>query len=216
MSAKYTFPFNSCEIPNKKGIAQPYSAVINLVLTLIVSYFVFYSDNIYSKLFLSMVLIFNISHTFSHSIHLEKFGNLHFLLSHYSAIISTVFLLLLLNKITKTIPPTFIVYLLVGLYLIDSIFILCDVSHIYNIAVFLLILILIICFYYNLLPKVIKHNIQYIVFFSLLAFIFQLFEIYNCNKILEEYPNFPFHIIVEMTVFFPVLLICKSFYKVTV
>ena len=25
---KYTFPFNSCETPNKKGIAQPYSAFL--------------------------------------------------------------------------------------------------------------------------------------------------------------------------------------------
>jgi hypothetical protein len=27
---KYVFPFNSCEIPNENGIAQPYSVLINL------------------------------------------------------------------------------------------------------------------------------------------------------------------------------------------
>jgi len=214
MSVKYTFPFNSCEIPHKKGIAQPYSAFINLCLSLIVSYFVYYSNNIYSKLFLCMVLMFNISHTFSHSIHLEKFVNLHFLLTHFSAIISTIFLLILLNKITNKIPPNFFIYCLVVLYLLDSILIIYNVSHIYNIAVFLLILILIILFYYHSLPNIIKHNIIYIIIFSLLAFIFQIFEIYNCQKILEKYPKFPLHIIVEILVFYPILLICKSFYKI--
>lgn len=216
MSLKYTFPFNSCEIPNKNGIAQPYSAFINLLACFTVLYFIYYSNNFYSKLFLFSVLLFNISHTFSHSIHLGHLGqykNLHFLLTHYTAIISTICLLILLTKISNTFPNTFFIYFLFFLYLLDLIFVVYNFSHIYNIAIFLLILVFLILYYYTFLPNIIKQNIIYIVILSLFAFMFQIFEIYYCKKILDINPKFPLHIVVEICVFFPILLICKCFYK---
>lgn len=35
----YTFPFNTCEIPNETGIAQSYSAFLNLISCFIIIYF---------------------------------------------------------------------------------------------------------------------------------------------------------------------------------
>lgn len=36
----FIFPFSTCEKPNKKGIAQPYSAMVNAVSILII--YIFY------------------------------------------------------------------------------------------------------------------------------------------------------------------------------
>jgi len=37
----YIFPFNTCETPNKNGIAQPYSVFFNIVSCFIIIYFLF-------------------------------------------------------------------------------------------------------------------------------------------------------------------------------
>ena len=48
----YTFPFNTCEIPNKTGIAQPYSVFFNIVSCLIIIYFLTITKKNYSRLLL--------------------------------------------------------------------------------------------------------------------------------------------------------------------
>ena len=70
--SSYTFPFKTCETPNKKGIAQPYSAFLNLISSLIILYFLFKSKSNSSKLLLFSILLFELNHTFSHTIHLNN------------------------------------------------------------------------------------------------------------------------------------------------
>ena len=99
---RYTFPFGSCEKPQTKGgIAQPYSTSINIILCLIILTFMFQSNNLYSRLFLFTILVFNGFHTLSHTIHIKELKNYQFLLTHYSSVISTFFLIVMLNYITK-------------------------------------------------------------------------------------------------------------------
>ena len=43
----YTFPFDTCEKPNKKGIAQPYSFFFNFISTLIIIYFLCQTRHFY-------------------------------------------------------------------------------------------------------------------------------------------------------------------------
>ena len=69
-------------------------------------------------------------------------------------------------------------------------------------------------FYYRFLPTNIKRNILYIIVFSLFVLGIQINEIINCQSMLEKYPNFPFHVIVEISVFIPIMLLCYSFYKI--
>lgn len=42
---EYTFPFNTCETPNKNGIAQPYSALFNAINCLVIVYFFSKNEN---------------------------------------------------------------------------------------------------------------------------------------------------------------------------
>ena len=211
---KYTFPFNSCEIPQKNGIAQPFSTTINLILCCIIIFYLLKSNNLYSRLFLSSILIFNIFHTFSHTLHVKIFKNGQFLLTHFSAIISTLFFILLLNHITKKKLLPWQFYTLLFLYIFDIYLITQKFSHIYNIITFLIILFLIMIFNYHLLSGKLKEKIIYIIFLSAVVLFFQIFEIFNCQYILENFKNFPFHIMTEISACIPIYLLCNSFYKI--
>ena len=209
---RYTFPFNSCEIPEKNGISQPYSAIINIILCIIIFVYFIRSNNKYSQLFLFSVLLFNVFHTLSHSTHID-YNNLQFLLTHFSAIISTFFLFLLLQHITKKNIQSYYLYGIILLYIFDIFIIYNNVSHIYNIILFLIILFSIMIFYYIFLSHKIKKSITYIITFSLLVLFFQIFEIFNCQYILHNF-KFPFHTITEIFACIPIILLCNTFYKI--
>jgi hypothetical protein len=212
MMNSYTFPFNSCEIPQTDGIAQPYSTSVNLLLCLIILYFLQKSTNVYSRVFLTSILIFNAFHTFSHTIHINLYKNLQFLLTHFSAIASTIAFLFLLHFITKKALQTWQICTLVLFYLIDVGLIFLNVSHIYNITVFLIILFSILLFYYPSMPKVIQKNVWYIIGFSCIVLTFRIFEILNCQFILREFQGFPFHTLTEISATIPIFLLCYSFH----
>ena len=209
---KYLFPFNSCEIPQKTGLAQPKSSFINIILCFIIIFFLINSNNIYSRLFLFSVLIFNIFHTISHSIHINN--NSQFLCTHMSAIVSTFFLFFMLEYITKKRINSEYLFLLLLLYALDIYLINIKTSHIYNIIIFILILCSIFIFYYNFLPNNFKKNINYIIILSLLTLFFQIVEITYCKTILEQFNNFPFHIITETFGLISITVLCYSFYKI--
>jgi hypothetical protein len=165
-------------------------------------------------MFLASVLIFNIFHTFSHTIHIKNFKNGQFYLTHFSAIVSTMFFIVLLNAVTKTNLVGWQIFTLLFLYIFDIYLISQNVSHIYNIITFLLLLFLIMIFYYSFLSDKIKQNIIYIILFSLLVLSFQIFEIFNCKFILENFKGFPLHIITEISACGPIYLLCDTFYEI--
>jgi len=211
---KYTFPFNSCEVPKKNGIAQPYSTAINIILFAVIFLFLLQSNNIYSTLFLTSILVFNIFHTFSHVIHLDNYGNLQFLLTHFSAILSTIILITLLSHIVKKNINLWYFCILFLLYFTDILLVIYNSSHTYNIAIFMIILLSIMLYFYKFVSNTIKTNIIYIIFFGFIVFSVQIFENFNCHNLLLNYDNFPFHILTEITSFIPIFLLCYTFYKV--
>jgi len=209
----YTFPFNSCEVPYVTGIAQPYSTTINACLCGIIFYFLFYSNNVYSQMFLSSVFVFNVFHTFSHLKHLKTWHQYQFLLTHYSAVISTIFLILLMAKITNSNLQQWQLFLLVVIYFFDTYLIVQKVSNIYNIVIFLILLFLIMLFHYSLLSNEMQQSVLNLIGFASLVLLFQLIEIYNCDNILEKHNNFPFHVVTEISACIPIYLLCRTFFK---
>lgn len=210
---KYTFPFNSCEMPSKDFISQPYSTTINIVLCFIVLYYLLKSDNPYSRLFLFSVFLFNAFHTFSHLTHIKSEWNIQFLLTHFSAIFASVCLLLLFQKITKRNLDPMYLYLLGFLYIMDVVLIMYDVSHFYNIIIFIVILSLAMILYYPYTSSKIQTNIKYIIGLTFVTLFFMIIEVQYCKKMLEVIPGFPFHSIVELSSFVPIILLCRTFYK---
>ena len=211
---KYTFPFNSCETPHENSVSQPYSTCTNIILCLLIIYYFYKSDNFYSKLFLFSILLFNLFHTFSHFTHIKSEYNIQFYLTHFSAIFATVCLLLLLQKMTNQSLKPYYLYLLILLYIIDVTLIIYGVSHIYNIILFIILLFIIMILYYPYTSIMVQTNIKYIIGLSMITLFCQIIEVQYCKKMLECIPGFPFHIIVEISAFFPILLLCLTFYKI--
>jgi hypothetical protein len=209
----YTFPFNTCEIPNrnKNSIAQPYSVSINTITCIMIIYFILKSDNVYSTMFLASVFIFSLFHTLSHAFHIDD-SSIQFLLTHLSAIVSSLLLVRLLQYVTSYFLNSWQTIGLLCLYLIDFSLIYYNVSHIYNILVFLVILFSIMGIFYKYTPIKTKLNIMYIIGFSCITLFFECIEVVFCQSLLQKYGAIPFHTLVELFGGISIVLLCNSFY----
>ena len=98
----FTFPFDTCETPKNKYFAQPYSVSINFISTLIVLYFLFKVRTLHAFLLLFSLLLFDISHTFSHFIHIKP--GIQITLVHVLAYFLNFAFFYALYKYTKKLP----------------------------------------------------------------------------------------------------------------
>jgi len=101
----YTFPFNTCEIPNKKGISQPYSVFFNFISCLIILYYLLITTNFSSKLLLFSILLFELFHTFCHSIHLHNYSQI--IITHLLAYFVNFCYLFALYNYSNKIPNNY-------------------------------------------------------------------------------------------------------------
>jgi len=207
---EYTFPFSTCEIPNKEGIAQPYSAFVNLLTCSIIFYFLIKTKTFHSLLLLLSILVFESFHVFSHIVHIP--GPLQINITHLLTYCMNVGFLNLFYHSTKVFPSHLFLIYMIGLILID-IYAFTKFSFVYYLASQSLIFISILFYYFPLLPKYLQRGIYII--FSLVIFVIVLFlnEKYNCEHMFSLYPHFPYHIIIEITGVCLFYVICSNFYK---
>jgi hypothetical protein len=206
----YTFPFTTCEIPNKKGIAQPYSVFFNLISCLIIIYFLYTSKNSSSKLLLFSFLLFELFHTFSHSIHLNN--NSQIIITHILAYFVNLCYFITLYNYSKLLPNNiFLLYLLI--IILFDIYAFQKLPFIFYLSSQFLIFISLFIYYYSYFPIDIKNKIPLIFILTLLILLLFINESYNCKKMLEKYNNFPFHILIEITAIFIVYNISNIFTK---
>lgn len=208
--SEYTFPFTTCEKPNKNGIAQPYSALFNLINCIIIFYFLLKTKHNYTFILLFSILCFELFHVFSHSIHIT--GSMQINITHMlSYCINIAFILFFYNYLKK-IPALWFIIIYLLLILFD-IYALCNMNVVYHIFSQALLLLSVLLYYYPLLPQKIKNNIHVIFFLIAIIIILFLNEKYNCEKMLEVYPKFPYHILIEIFGIALFYIICSSFYK---
>jgi len=208
--SKYTFPFNTCEKPNKNGIAQPYSSLVNLINCFVIFYFLLKTTKMYTFLLLFFILCFEAFHVFSHSIHIS--GSIQTNITHLlSYCINFAFLFFFYNYIKK-IPSSWFILFYVFLIFCDiySFFNMNLVYHIFSQALLFLSMLF---YYYPLLNKNIKDKINIIFFLVILIIILFFNEKYNCEKMMSIYPDFPYHILIEIIGIFFFYIICSTFYK---
>ena len=74
---EYLFPFDTCEKPNKRGIAQPYSTLFNVINCIIILSFLYKTKKNYTFYLLFFILLFEIFHLFSHMIHIQNYTQLY-------------------------------------------------------------------------------------------------------------------------------------------
>ena len=206
----YKFPFDTCETPNKTGIAQPYSALFNVINCFVIIFFLVKTKNIYAFILLSSILIFEIFHVFSHCVHIK--GNIQTNVIHFLAYLINFSFFSLFYNYTNTLPHYgFIIYLL--LLICFDIYSIFNLSIVYYFASQSIIFVSLLLFYYPLFPKYIQNAINTIIILviAIVGLIFN--EKYNCNKMLEAYPQFPFHILIEILGIYLFYVICSNFYK---
>jgi hypothetical protein len=208
--SEYTFPFNTCEKVNKNGIAQPYSLFFNLINCIIILYFLLQTKNNYTFMLLFLILCFELFHSFSHIVHIK--GSIQLNIIHLLTYLINFAFFYLFYSYTKKFPNKFFILYLIVLVCLDiySIF---NLTIIYYLSTQSIIFISLLLYYYRLLPKIIQNSIYQLILLVGFVILLVLNETYNCERMLEFYPHFPYHIFIEITgiVFFYV--ICSNFYK---
>jgi hypothetical protein len=113
---------------------------------------------------------------------------------------------------TKKIPSyEFMFYLMILIcFDIYSIF---NLTIIYYLLSQSTIFISLLIYYFPLLPKFIQNSVYKIIFFVGIIILLFLNEKYNCKRMLDFYPHFPYHIFIEIIGIVLFYIICSNFYK---
>jgi len=190
----YIFPFDTCE-KKQEIIAQPYSVFINLLSCCIIIYYLIKSKNKKVQVFLFSILLFEVFHTFSHSVHIE--GKLQAIITHTLAVISNLALFYLLyNKLSKELILSLCIISIFDFYFLYK-----NQTILYigtQILIFMLL-------YYN-----INKNL---IILPLIVFLLVINEKYNCKKMLNKYPTVPFHCLTEIFGSLVFYNMCNTVYK---
>jgi uncharacterized membrane protein len=113
---EYNFPFDTCE-KKQDIIAQPYSVFVNLINCLIIFYFLNKTKTNHSFYLLGSILLFEMFHTLSHTIHIK--GPIQINITHILNYFMLVCFLLYFINITNTKPNNKFIILLIILILLD-------------------------------------------------------------------------------------------------
>ena len=206
----YTFPFDTCEKPQKSGIAQPYSVFVNIITCSIVLYFMYKTKSNYAFLLLLALLIFELFHTLSHFIHIK--GKFLYTITHIAGFLFNIAFLNFLYRYTNVFPNTYYIIFLCFILLCD-LYAFFNLSFIYFILTQITLFIAILFYYYNLLPSNIQYNIKIILGSTIVIYLAFLNEKLNCKNMLKYAPNFPFHMIIEALSIIPIYILSKTFYN---
>ena len=208
--SEYIFPFNTCEKPNKNGIAQPYSAFFNLITCSIILYFLLHTKTIQSFILLFCILIFESFHVFSHIVHIQ--GSIQINITHILTYCMNIAFFYVFYSYTKKFPSyEFIIYMC--LLVILDVYTFHNYSFIYYLTTQSVIFISLLVYYFSLLPNFIQSSIYKITFFVSIVIILFINETYNCKNMMSIYPYFPYHIFIETIGIILFYIICSNFYK---
>jgi len=207
---EYIFPFNTCEKANKNGIAQPYSVLFNLINCVIISYFLLNTKKKYTFILLFSILCFELFHLFSHIVHIQ--GYLQTNITHSLTYVINIAFIYFFYCYTHKLPSyTFIIYLLILVcFDIYSLFYLSIVYYVLSQSVIMISLLL---YYFSSLAKFIQTSIYQIIFVVVIIILLLVNEKYNCTQMMSIYPDFPYHILIEISSIILFYIICSNFYK---
>jgi hypothetical protein len=207
---KYIFPFNTCEKINKNGISQPYSTLFNLINCLIIFYFLLKTKKKYIFILLLSILCFQLFHLFSHMFHIKSSMQTNVI--HFITYLINLSFFYVFYCYTKKIPryEFFIFLLLLICFDIYSFFYLSMVFYVLSQSIIMISLLL---YYFSSLPKFIQTSIYQIIFVVVIIMLLLVNEKYNCNQMMSIYPDFPYHILIEISGIILFYIICSNFYK---
>lgn len=207
---EYTFPFSTCEKINKIGIAQPYSALFNLLNSFVIFYFLLKTKSYSTFVLLLTILCFELFHLFSHIFHID--GSIQRNIIHFLTYSINLAFFYAFYSYTKIFPSNTFLLFLFALVCFD-IYSLFHLSIIYYLVSQSIIFISLMFYYLSLLPKFIQSSVHQMIILMIIIVFLVLNEKYNCDKMMEFYPHFPYHIFIEITGILFFYVICSNFYK---
>ena len=126
----YIFPFSTCEKSTNQIIAQPYSALFNLINCVIIFYFLLKTKEKYTFLLLFSILCFELFHVFSHSIHIS--GSIQINITHMLSYCINIAFLFFFYNYAKKLPSICFIILYLFLIFFD-IYAFCNMNVVYYI-----------------------------------------------------------------------------------
>ena len=207
---EYTFPFSTCEKSNKNGIAQPYSALFNLINCIIIFFFLLKTKKNHTFILLFSILCFELFHLFSHIIHIE--GSIQINITHSLTYFMNLAFFYVFYRYTNKLPNYEFVFYLIALICID-IYSFFNLTIVYYLLSQSAIFISLLVYYFPLLPNFIQNSVYQIIFFVGVIILLFLNEKYNCEKMLKIYPHFPYHIFIEIIGIVLFYIISSNFYR---
>lgn len=207
---EYTFPFSTCETPQKDGVAaQPFSAAANLMTCCIIIFFLLQTKHFYTFSLLLSILLFEAFHTFSHIVHIE--GPIQINITHFLTYVMNAAFFAVFYHYTHVFPSEMFLFYMLALIALD-IYAFSNFDFVYYLGTQSLVFISILLYYFTLLPAKVQTSIYWIC--GLVAFVILLFinEQYNCERMLAFYPDFPYHIFIESVGIILFYTICSHFY----
>lgn len=208
---EFTFPFDTCEKSKNIIFAQPYSVSINIVSTIIIVYFLFNTRTLHAFILLFSLLLFDLSHTFSHFIHIKSSIQITFV--HVLAYILNFAFLYALYNYTNKLPSISFIFGLIVILLFD-IYAFFQLSLLFYLFTQILFFLSVFIYYYGSLSKIMKNMLNTLLILLGIIYLGFINEVFNCKKMLDIYPNFPFHAIIEMFILFAIYLFCLIFYNI--
>jgi hypothetical protein len=207
----YTFPFDTCEKPKNKFFAQPYSTIINIISSIVIIYFLCKTKTLHAAILLFFLLLFDISHAFSHFIHIQK--GVQITIVHVFAYFLNFAFFYALYKLTNK-NPSFIFITFLAIILLFDIYAFFNLSLLYYIFTQILFFFSIFFYYYYSLSKDIQSKLNILLLIIGIIYLGFVNEAINCKKMLEKFPNFPFHAIIEFFILIAIYIFTSTFYKI--
>lgn len=206
---EYTFPFDTCETPREHGVAQPYSALFNLVNCAIILYFLCKTTQLPTFVLLLSIGCFELFHLFSHIVHIT--GPIQINITHSLTYWMNLSFFYVFYSYTRQLPDmTFLLYLLA--IVCFDIYAFLRLSIVYYLSSQSILFVSMLMYYFPLLPNHVQTSIYYITLLVGLIIVLFLNEKYNCRRMLEWFPQFPWHVLIETVGIVLFYVICSHFY----
>ena len=156
------------------------------------------------------ILCFELFHVFSHIIHIQ--GSIQTNITHFLTYFVNLAFFYVFYCYTNKLPSYYFIFYLIALVCFD-IYSLFNLSIVFYIVSQAIIMISLLIYYVPLLPKFIQNKVYQIIFFIVIIILLFFNEKYNCEKLLDFYAYFPYHIFIEIIGIILFYIICSNFYK---
>lgn len=205
----FVFPFTTCECVSEGGVAQPHSAVVNMITCLTLLGFMFIAKTRPVQILLGTYALFEAWHAFSHIKHIA--GNVQTNVVHVLGYIMSFATLYAIIHLSKGTLSTLVLAIICLAILLD-IYVWIYVKSVWTVFTGLLVFAVVVFGNYDKLPQSFKVCIPYLIVGLLLLFGLFINETYNCERMMR-YKVLPYHVLIEILGFILFITIAVLFLK---